>query len=523
MLKKLLPWQKSCLSAWEANQFRGIVNVITGAGKTMLAIAAIERLIQNADTRLNVKIVVPKTFLMYQWHTVLREELNIPRESIGFYSGAFKSLPNKMIMVYVINSARDVLARHIVENIGQGETVFLIADECHHYGSDSNARIFSYSSYIPADASVYTLGLSATPWCKNYHEVLVPALGDEIYRFGFLDALNADIISKFSLFNISVSFSHEERHTYDELSGQLSYALFQLLEIYPNLRSKKSRSFFTALEDVISGPNGEASDLAKSVLFLTTQRKEVVHQAKYRIDCVIELIRRIPKSAKIIIFGERIETAEEINRRLHIMYPNEAGLYHSKTPKDLGVHTLRQFKDGDIRILVSCKTLDEGLNVTEADVGIVVSSTGSRRQRIQRLGRVLRKKQNGHKACFYYLFVGDTTEEEEQLNDTAKPEFDRLINRINLQFNEKEGTFGNPQYMAWEMSIVENMTENGSTSDEIIEFMRNSDKGILTTDWLMPEQLCKHRIATAANKEERNYYIAMLLIIRKRVNFHTHE
>ena len=493
--------------------------MITGAGKTILAIAAINRLLNVVGDNLKIKIVVPKTFLMYQWHSALMGELDILREDIGFFSGTHKSLQDKKIMLYVINSARDVLARHIVENSGQGYKVFLIADECHHYGSSANAHIFGYEPYLPKELAPYTLGLSATPWCTNYNEVLAPALSGEIFRFGFLDALHANIISKFALFNIRIPFSPEERLTYDELSDHLSYALHMLNELHPNLIGSRqsSYSFFAALEDIIHNGEPEAADLAKTVLVLSTQRKEVVYQAKYRVDAVVELMRRIPKSSKVIIFGERIETAIEISHRLNDIYHNEVGLYHSKIPKTLAVQSLRQFEDGDIRILVSCKTLDEGLNIAKTDVGIVVSSTGSRRQRVQRLGRVLRKKSGAKASYFYYLYVDDTTEEDELLREIVSPEFDYLINRIDITFDEEAGTFINPQYNEWEQMVIQEMLERGHDPEEIVEFMRNADRGLLTEDWLMPEDQIRKRLDAADGKNERNYYISILSIIRARM------
>jgi len=519
MKKQLLPWQESCLKAWEANGFRGIANVTTGAGKTILAVAAIHRLMCVADRihNLKIKIVVPKTFLMYQWHSVMMEELQIPRTAIGFFSGAYKSDPGKLVMLYVVNSARDVLARHITEDISRGNSVFLIADECHHYGASSNARIFGYRPHIPKEAPIYTLGLSATPWCTNYLEVLVPALGEEIYSFNFLAALRAEVINRFSLFNISISFSPEEWRIYDELSDQLGLALFKLREVYPGLSGKGTSSFFSLLEDIIRHSDPETADLAKAVLSLSMQRMELIYQAQYRIDCVVELVRRLPKGKKIIIFGERIETAVEIGRRLQVLYPNEVGIYHSQSPKDLNMFTLRQFKDRDIRILVSCKTLDEGLDIAETDVGIVVSSTGSRRQRIQRLGRVLRKKPGAERAYFYYLFVGGTNEEEDLLKEMLLPEFDRHVTRVHLQYDEEEGTFNNHQYRGWEADIVQDMTESGHSPEAVIEFMRNADRGLLSDHWLMPEALCRKKIDAACHIDERNYFIAMLMIIRARV------
>jgi len=514
MKKQLFPWQEACLTAWENNHFRGIANVITGAGKTKLAMAAIKRLFIVENNNVKIKIVVPKNFLLYQWHLNLREELDIPREEIGFYSGTQKSKPDKKFMLYVINSARDVLARHIINDINNGDKVFFIADECHHYGSTANARIFTYIPYIKTQ--IYTLGLSATPWCANYNEVLVPSLGEEIYRFGFLSALNAGIINKFVLFNIHIPFTPNEREHYDEISTHLGFVIFKLTEIMPSLRvGKNSHTFFSTLEKTIKKGDPEVAELAKTVFILTIQRKEIVYRATHRIHAVTQLIHRLPRSAKIIIFSERIETATAIHQNLPDTLRNEVGVYHSQIPKPLAKHNLRRFESGDLRILITCKTLDEGLNITHADVGIVVSSTGSRRQRVQRLGRVLRKKSNDRRALFYYLYVADTMEEDELLQEMLNPAFDGWVNRVDLTFDKEAGLFENLQYEKWVAYVVEKM--QNQTAEEQVEFMRNADRLILTEDWLMSEAACLAKINAADGKRERNYYIAALLIIRARM------
>ena len=515
MKKRLLDWQEECIRRWEANSFRGIANVVTGAGKTIMAAAAIDHLSMQLGEPIRVKIIVPKTFLMYQWHSTLLEQLNVPREDIGFYSGTYKSqAASAKFMIYVVNSARYTLARNIVEDAKLGNKILLIADECHHYGSSENSRIFAYLGNLPKNAEVYTLGLSATPWCKNYNEVLAPALGDEIYHFGFSSAIKADIISEFTLFNIRVNFNDDESFEYDDLSHQLGLALFKLYEIYPGLHGKKGENFFASLEMIIRHSDDDVASLAKTVLFLSIQRKELVYQASNRINCVVQLIERVRKTAKIIIFGERIDSAEDIFRRLSQRWPNEIGIYHSKIPKETGKFTLRQFEDKEIRILVSCKTLDEGLNISETDVGIIVSSTSSKRQRVQRLGRVLRKKPGGRKASFYYLYIGGTSEEEELLKELTSSTLDRLVNRINLEFDEQLNKFTNAQYEKRVSSALEYIIKKGCTEEEMKEFIRNTELGAITEDWLLPEDECLLKFNAAKTKAERNYYITMLILCR---------
>jgi superfamily II DNA or RNA helicase len=533
MKLKLYAWQDECLESWLSNGRTGIVNVITGAGKTVLAVAAIERVLAETES-LQVKIVVPKTFLVKQWVNALREFLHIPRDEIGIISGSHKNLPGKRYMLYVINSARHSLARHVLNDLLSSKPVFLIADECHHYGTAENSKIFDFYPWriigcpsadrhirdltAASNTPVYTLGLSATPYCEKFKEILVPCLGQEIYHFSFFHALNAGIISRFVVFHISLRFAVDERDVYDELTGKIGIALNALRKRNPAIGARDSSSFFMKLRSLIYTGTTDSitSDLAKAILLLMYQRKNVVYHASSRVRCVLELVRLIRNDAKIIIFGERIETAEEIYRELKSVYPNEIGIYHSGIHKSVGELALRKFETGEIRILVSCKTLDEGLSVDNANVGIIVSSTNSSRQRTQRLGRILRKKEN-KLACFYYLYIEETTEESDILRDHLGG-LRNEISVMDLSYDDKTNKFSNNHYDRLAESVASRVLENGLSEAEKKEFERNLSKGILTRDWWLTEAECRDNITGAKNKSERNYYAVMLYMIRERQN-----
>ncbi|MCL1981843.1 MAG: DEAD/DEAH box helicase [Clostridiales bacterium] len=517
MISQLLKWQEECLKLWEANQYRGIVNAVTGSGKTVLALSAAKLLFDADDSRpLKVKIVVPKIFLTYQWHGAICDFLNVPRSDIGFYFGTSKTQPHRKFMIYVINSARYSLARHITEDISKGDRVLLVADECHHYGAKENSKIFDFIDYVPKGAPYYTIGLSATPYSKKYNEILVPSLGKEIYEYTFAKALTEDVISKFSVFNISVDFDKDEAEEYEELTDKLKVAMSRLKSSCPVLHLASGDEFFAILEDIINTADSQTAELARIVLTLIYLRKELVYLARYRIDCVLDIVRRASKADKILIFSERIETAETIYGKLASACPGEAGIYHSEIPPDVRKNTLRRFEDCETRILVSCKTLDEGLNITEVDVGIVVSSTGSRRQRIQRLGRVLRKKQNGRAARVYYLFVRSASEDRGLLSEMAGSSTSGQMNVVNLSYDEKSREFVNAAYQELVRSVVYDMTKKGCRDELTSEFLRNAELGLLSGDWLISESECLEKLKSAPSKSERNYYVAMLLLVRKR-------
>ena len=513
---QLYDWQAECLDKWVRNDYKGIVNVVTGAGKTMLALAAIRRLWETAPAEsLKVKIIVPKTFLVSQWFYALKDVLDVSRDDVGLFLGTRKDKSERRFMIYVINSARYAFARHMLEDAGF--RVLIIADECHHYGSGENARIFDFNKIASGYGKYYALGLSATPNCRSYKEVLVPNLGKEIYRFDFIQALEANIISRFSVLNICLPFSPNERIEYDELTERLSISLRKLKQNCPQLYIANNRGFFAQLENIIN--THEAPDirqLAQTVSLLSFQRKEIVHFAEARITCVVDLVRLIDKKSKIIIFGERIDMADEVYQRLSRFFPGKVGIYHSKMRENVRKTVLRNFEHSEIRILVSCKTLDEGLNVSDTDVGIIMSSTSSERQRIQRLGRVLRKKEDERGAYFYYLYIHDTIEETEVLHDLHDDLIDN-INVVDIAYDEIHGKFLNQDYEELVNEVMDIVMEKSWPALKIDELIRNFELGLIACDWLITEDACIMKIKGASSKRERNYFVAMLWLIRARL------
>jgi len=517
---QLYAWQEECLALWFKNDCRGIVNVVTGAGKTVLATAAVMRLSALPGMEsLRIKIVVPKAFLVRQWARALREQLSVSREDIGVFSGSRKSSPGRKYMIYVINSARYSLAKHILGNFSLSQPVFLIADECHHYGTEQNSKIFDFFPYVTNNRRFYSLGLSATPQCEHYEDVLVPNLGREIYRFSFNHALRAGVINRFAVFHICLKFSRFEREEYDDLTDQIKAALAKLRKECPNIGARDSISFFSELRYLaMTGKNTKTADLANAILMMLYQRKEIVYHASARAPCVIDLVRLIRKNARILIFGERIEKADEIYYMLNEAYPNEVGIYHSGMYKSAGEAALKRFEDGEIRILVSCRTLDEGLSVTGADIGIIVSSTGSTRQRIQRLGRILRKKETERLAYFYYLYIEDTTEETDILREHLAG-LERLVSMIDLYYEEKTREFSNSYYNSLTEPVITQALENGWSAAALAELSKNLKKGLITCDWWLTEEQCLNRIQEAKDKTTRNYYAAMLYVARERSSY----
>ena len=122
---QLYKWQKGCLQAWEKNGYRGIVNVVTGAGKTVLALAALV-LLKSSYPNLQVKVVVPTISLARQWKESLLHAAATEEWRPGFYGGGVHDDPSRRVMIYVVNSARDSLSGHMRRDFSLGQHVLLL-------------------------------------------------------------------------------------------------------------------------------------------------------------------------------------------------------------------------------------------------------------------------------------------------------------------------------------------------------------------------------------------------------------
>lgn len=537
MEKKLYEWQEECLERWFANKGRGMVQAVTGSGKTLMALTAAARLEKRLDQDLHVKIVVPTGALMRQWDRALREfptdcdtlpseacpsrrdmdygkpsggdgSAGTPARSlrglIGLRGGGYKAEPDCKYMIYVINSARYELARQILAEIRRGEAVLLIADECHHYVSGENQLIFEFLPYInPQEALFFSLGLSATLPSGQSQNYLASVLGRKIYSYGMARASALNTVCQYDIFHIGLSFESGERAEYDELTEGLLSLYRRLLSLYPVMDKMDQKEFFELMRTLITGKDKKIAETALKYIHLSYRRKSLVCMASARISCACGLIKRLASHEKILIFGERISQAEELYALLQEKYPGRIGRYHSKMGEQANKNILERFRVGDIRILITCKAMDEGVDIPDASVGVILSGTSVQRQRIQRLGRIIRKKKGKSRASLYYLHITGTSEEMCFLPDTGNT---RLFELEYIPALEK---FIHPRYDKKAKKVIEGMQDSGTDGEKMNEAIRCLELGIVRSDWLREQSDIALHIKNAKYASDRNYWICM--------------
>ncbi|MBP0004301.1 MAG: DEAD/DEAH box helicase family protein [Cyanobacteria bacterium SBC] len=376
------PHQAEALEAWKQAGRRGVVVLPTAAGKTYLAQLCLEQ------TPRSTLIVVPTLDLMHQWYAHLLAAF--PDAEVGLLGGG--SHDRSQILVATYDSAA-IHAEHIGDRYG-----FLIFDECHHLPTEFYRVIAEYS------IAPYRLGLSATPERSDgKHKDLQVLIGEEVYRRSPED-LAGHTLAEHRIEQIKVKLSDLERQRYDELIAIRNEFLQQSRLSLGSLQGWQN--FVRASAKSVQGRRAmKAHHKAKSIALGT--------DAKLRVLADL-LTEHYPEP--ILIFTNDNATVYRISQ--DFLLP---AITH-QTPVKERHEVLSRFRSGDYRCLVASHVLNEGVDVPEARVAILLSGSGSTREYIQRLGRVLRKgKSKDKQAILYEVVSEDTTEERTSKRRRGKP------------------------------------------------------------------------------------------------------
>lgn len=391
----LYAWQKEAVKKWKAQNCQGVVEAVTGAGKTLIGISATIEQIQQGGF---VFVIVPSLELLRQWEIKLKEHL--PNARIGIFGGGSQvTFEDCELIVATVHAARhwDLLPP-------EGGDGLLIADECHRYGSERNKEALD-------ERFAKRLGLSATYQRNDNGNAywLEPYFGDTCFTLGYERAIDDGVISQFSVALIGVAFSDAERVEYDEHSEKLYKLKRKLLNSF-DLTEEPFGEFMKEVSLLAQGGYEEGTGIARSYLSAFEKRRALLAESPAKIKGLLKLIDAIRQSNRTLIFTQTVESAESIAGVLQLNNI-EARAIHSKMKSDERRHILSEFGDGNLQVVIAPQVLDEGVDVPEADLAIIVAASKTRRQMIQRMGRVLRRKQDGRLARFALLFVEETSED----------------------------------------------------------------------------------------------------------------
>ena len=366
----LRSYQCEALDAWTANDRRGVLELPTGSGKTVVAVAAMAAL--GTPTL----VVVPTVDLLTQWRRELETEFDAP---VGQLGGGEQTV--EPITVSTYDSAY-LRADELGDHFG-----FVVFDEVHHLGGEG------YRDVARLLAAPARLGLTATfERPDGAHEVVADLVGPVVYDLA-VDDLAGEHLADYDLRRIEVDLTPEERAAYDDAQGTFVDYL------------KTSGLSLTSGSDYQELVKRSGSDpRAREALLAKQDAREIMMNADAKVEALARLLDR-HRDERVIVFTAHTDLVYRLSERF--LLPAITGETGASERRSI----LDRFRRGDYTRVVTANVLDEGVDVPDASVAVLLSGSGSEREFTQRLGRILRPKSDGREAILYEVVSAETAEE----------------------------------------------------------------------------------------------------------------
>jgi superfamily II DNA or RNA helicase len=366
------PYQREALNAWRRGELRGVVVLPTGAGKTAIAVRAVERVGRST------LVVVPTLALLKQWYSVLSDSFGTSVR-VGLLGGGYHEVTPLTVTTY------DSAYIH-AERYGD-RFALAVYDEVHHLPAEKYAVIPKML------LAPYSLGLTATPERPDGgHDLLPELVGPVVYRRSPED-LAGTYLAPYEIVRIPVELTAAERIEYAEADAV--YRDF-LQKHCLQMRSPEDWQRFIMVASTSHSGGREA-------LLAARRRREIRANAE-RKGATLESLLKRHWHDRTIVFTKSVEEVYSLSERFLV-----PGITY-ETPARERKEILDRFRSGRYRTIIASDVLNEGVDVPEANVAVILAGSASHREYVQRLGRILRPRE-GKSALLYELVTGGTGEE----------------------------------------------------------------------------------------------------------------
>ena len=367
--KEAFPHQVEALKAWWEKGGQGVVVLPTGTGKTHMANMAIER--AGRPTL----VITPTIDLMNQWYDELT--LGFGTE-VGLLGGGYYDIRPLTVTTY--DSAYLNMDR-LGNRFG-----LIVFDECHHLPGPT------YGLAATCAIAPFRLGLTATPERADMaHTHLDDLIGPQVYRRE-ITQLRGDYLADYSVNTMYVQLSDADRIRYEQ-----ARELYRDFVRQAGIDMRKPNGWSQFIYVAHRSPEGREAFRAYR------EQRELALAAPAKLNLLGRLLER-HNGDRVLIFTHDNATVYTIARQF--LVPVITHQTKTKERRDI----LLKFNSGAFPIVATSRVLNEGVNVPEANVAVVLSGSGSVREHVQRLGRVLRKS-GDKEAVLYEVITRDTVEE----------------------------------------------------------------------------------------------------------------
>ena len=365
---ELRTYQNKALDNWRRAGKRGILVLPTAAGKTFIALKAIDLL------KTQTLIIVPTLDLIDQWKKRIKECLCV---EAGIVGGGESNI--RMVTISTYDSAYSQAAR-----LGN-KFMFLVFDEVHHLASPGYMQIGEM--FI----APYRMGLTATYERSDQRHSLLPLLvGDPVYSIE-VEELTGKHLAPYIYEKVSIELTSDEQQIYDtQMSIFRNYLRDRRMVL------KKPGDFRRFIMTTGKDPR------AREALLARNKALKVAINSEQKLNLLAEKLEEY-QNEKSLIFTLYNDLVYTISKRFLI----PAITY--QTPREERREIMTNFRNGKYTVIVTSQVLDEGVDVPDASVGLILGGTGSKREYVQRLGRLLRKKE-GKTAKIVEIISKETVE-----------------------------------------------------------------------------------------------------------------
>ena len=369
----LRDYQNEALIRWFRNNRKGIVELPTGTGKTYIGLKLLE-LYYHKNAK--VVIVVPTEVLLKQWYQKILKHTDIKSTDIGFLYGKEKRL--KRVVIGIINTIvkySDLLAKNYD---------LFILDEIHHYFAPK------WNIFLERIKNKDIIGLSAT--VERSDNLHLNSYLRIIYKKDYNYMMKRNYVSKVEVKIIKTDLTTREYWIYRDLDDKIK----EIAKKLDDLRYSISNREYSYHEN----------RYRRLLMILTNKRRQLCSESITKLPKIAQIIKE-NENERIIVFTESKRSVEQLYKYLR-QFGFKCGIIHSGIKRRDMI--LESWKRGIFNVLLTVRVLDEGIDVPDCSIGIIVSNSLTKRQLVQRIGRVVRPKPG--KIAKIYIVISSGTFEE---------------------------------------------------------------------------------------------------------------
>jgi superfamily II DNA or RNA helicase len=415
--------QGRAVDEFERHNFRGILEMATGSGKTITSMIAAHRLFVR-EGKLLVLISAPYLPLISQWcdeveeFGVLPHNLS-PLQNMRQRNAEFTGLARRVRMSsdraieVVVVTHNTICDGSFQEALAKADVpVLLIADEVHNLGREEFIR-------NPPENIEYRLGLSATPerqYDPDGTQGLFEYFGGTVFSFGLEQAIGVCLVP-YRYYIHPLELSSLEVENWMELTEKIKKEMWK---------------------------NGRAGEESPYLQILLQKRRVILESAEQKIQILPRLLDQAGKDLRYTLIyatdkdPKQLESVNELLRERHIKFHELTS--QETCDRKLTARIISAFQSGDLQVLTAKRVLDEGVNIPEISTAYVLASTTVERQWTQRRGRLLRKcKQIGKQSSTVHDFF--VIPPDDQVDDDTRKIVKGELSRIR-EFSRLSSNFG---------------------------------------------------------------------------------